>query len=135
MLFTAMVRPRDGRRGIGPMPRNLDTALMRSFVAVAETGGTTRAAVVLHLTHAAVSQQIKRLEEGLGCELFRRDSKGMRATKAGGRLLAKARRLLAVNDEIWTTMAGSQFEGEIRLGIPHDMVGPFLPQALRAFGR
>jgi DNA-binding transcriptional LysR family regulator len=117
------------------MPRNLDTALMRSFVAVAETGGTTRAAAVLHLTQAAVSQQVKRLEEGLGRELFRRDRSRMELTAAGERLLAKARRLLAVNDEIWATMAGPQPEGEVRLGVPHDLTGPFLPQLLRAFGR
>jgi len=117
------------------MPRNLDTVLVRSFVAVAETGGTTRAAAVLHLTQSAVSQQIKRLEEGLGCELFRRDRKRMRLTEAGERLLAGARRMLAVNDEIWTTIAGPGVRREVRLGVPHDMTGPFLPQALRAFGR
>ena len=117
------------------MARNLDTALMRSFVVVAETGRATRAASVLHLTQGAVSQQIKRLEESLGCELFRRDHERMRLTEAGERLLAKARRMLAVNDEIWTTMAGPQPKAEVRLGVPHDMTGPFLPQALRAFGR
>src|SRR3954451_16340001 len=130
------------------MARNLDTALMRSFVVVAETGRATRAASVLHLTQGAVSQQIKRLEESLGCELFRRDHERMRLTEAGGRLLAKgrgavggerllakARRMLAVNDEIWTTMSGPQPKAEVRLGVPHDMTGPFLPQARRAFGR
>ena len=117
------------------MPRNLDTVLVRSFVAVAETGGTTRAAAVLHLTQSAVSQQIKRLEDGLGCELFRRDRKRMRLTEAGERLLAGARRMLAVNDEIWTTIAGPGVRREVRLGVPHDMTGPFLPQALRAFAR
>jgi DNA-binding transcriptional LysR family regulator len=117
------------------MPRNLDTALLRSFVVVVETGGTTRAAAVLHLTQSAVSQQIKRLEEILGCTLFRREAKRMLLTEAGERLLAKARRLLAVNDEIWTAMAGPQCKGVVRLGVPQDLTGPFLPQILRAFGR
>ena len=40
------------------MARNLDTALMRSFVLVAETGRATRAASVLHLTQGAVSRRI-----------------------------------------------------------------------------
>lgn len=117
------------------MPRNLDTALLRAFVAVAETGGMTRAAAVLHLTQAAVSQQIKRLEEALGCVLFVRDRARMTPTQAGERLLARAQRMLALNDEIWTTMAAPEFEGEVRLGVPHDIVGPFLPPILRAFGR
>jgi DNA-binding transcriptional LysR family regulator len=117
------------------MPHNLDTALLRAFVAVAETGGITRAAAVLHITQAAVSQQIKRLEESLGCQLFARERGRMNPTQAGERLLARAQRMLTLNDEIWTTMTAPEFEGEVRLGVPHDIVGPFLPPVLRAFGR
>jgi DNA-binding transcriptional LysR family regulator len=62
------------------VPRNIDTALLRSFVAVAETGGVTRAAVALHLTQAAVSQQLKRLEDSLGTALFVRDRQRMALT-------------------------------------------------------
>ena len=117
------------------MPRNMDTALLRAFVAVAETGGVTRAALLLHLTQAAVSQQLKRLEEGLGAELFVRDRQRMALTSAGERLLARAQRMLALNDEIWTTMTAPEFEGEVRLGVPRDIVAPFLPPVLRAFSR
>lgn len=117
------------------MPRNIDTALLRSFVAVAETGGVTRAAVALHLTQAAVSQQLKRLEDSLGTALFARDRQRMALTSAGERLLARAQRMLAVNDEIWTTMTAPEFEGEVRLGVPRDIVAPFVPPVLRAFGR
>lgn len=117
------------------MPRNMDTALLRAFVAVAETGGMTRAAALLHLTQAAVSQQIKRLEESLGCALLVRDRQRIVPTDAGERLLARAQRLLAINDEIWTTMTAPEFEGEVRLGVPNDIVSPFLPQILRPFGR
>ena len=44
------------------MNRNLDITLVRTFVAVANTGSMTVAANALHLTHGAISQQIKRLE-------------------------------------------------------------------------
>ena len=54
--------------------RHLDLALLRTFVAVAETTSATRAADRVHLTQAAVSQQIKRLEDGLGRPLFDRIS-------------------------------------------------------------
>jgi DNA-binding transcriptional LysR family regulator len=117
------------------MPRNIDTALLRAFVAVAETGGMTRAALVLNLTQAGVSQQIKRLEESLGCALFERDRQGMLPTPAGERLLARAQRLLALNDDIWTTMTAPEFDGEVRLGVPNDIIAPFLPPVLRAFNR
>ena len=55
------------------MLRNLDTALVRTFVTVADKASMTAAANALHLTQGAVSQQIKRLEEALGCSLFERD--------------------------------------------------------------
>lgn len=80
--------------------RNLDTALLRAFTTVAETTSMTVAANGLHLTQAAVSQQIKRLEELFGCILFERDRRGMRLTDEGERLFGKAKRLLSLNDEI-----------------------------------
>ena len=44
----------------------LDLELLRSFVAVVDAGGFTRAAERVHRTQSAVSQQIKRLEDDLG---------------------------------------------------------------------
>ena len=51
------------------MPRNLDMTSLRSFVAIADAGGVTRAAGFLNLTQSAVSMQIKRLEEAIGAPL------------------------------------------------------------------
>ena len=59
------------------MPHNLDTSLLRAFVAAAETGGMTSAARLVNLTQAAVSQQVKRLEETFGRQLFERDRRGL----------------------------------------------------------
>ena len=117
------------------MPRNLDTSLLRAFVAVADTAGMTSAANVLHLTQAAVSQQIKRLEETFGCELFERDRRGLRLTAAGERLLGRAKRMLALNDEIWAEMTTPDFSGEVRLGVPADIVHAYLPPTLKRFAR
>ena len=50
----------------------LDPVLLRSFLAVVQTGGFTRAAASLHLTQSTVSQQVRRLEEQLGAELLDR---------------------------------------------------------------
>ena len=44
------------------MARTLDLVALRSFVAVVDAGGVTRAAGLLNLTHSAVSMQLKRLE-------------------------------------------------------------------------
>lgn len=115
--------------------RNIDTTLLRAFVAVAETGGMTSAGHILHLTQAAVSQQIKRLEESFDCVLFDRSRGGMRLTVAGERLLGRAQRLLALNDEIWAEMTTPLFEGEVRLGVPSDVVGAYVPVVLKSFAR
>ena len=117
------------------MSRNLDTSLLRAFVAVAETTGMTSAANVLNLTQAAVSQQIKRLEETFGCRLFERDRRGLRLTNPGERLLAKARRMLAVNDEIWAEMTAEVYTGQVRLGIPYDVVNTYLPRIMKSFAQ
>src|SRR5215213_5435160 len=113
------------------MARNLDTSLLRSFVAVAETSGMTAAANVLNLTQAAVSQQIKRLEETFGCQLFERDRRGLRLTNSGERLLGKARRMLAINDEIWAEMTTAVYTGQVRLGMPYDVVNAYLPRIMK----
>ncbi|MEM9726069.1 MAG: LysR family transcriptional regulator [Pseudomonadota bacterium] len=115
------------------MARNLDLAALRSLIAVAETGGVTRAAERLHLTQSAVSMQIKRLEETLGVALLHREGRGVVVTKAGEELLAQARRLLALNDEIWARTAAPRFVGELTLGMPHDVAHLVAPAVLKRF--
>ncbi len=117
------------------MIRNLDTASLRSFAAVAETGGVTRAAARLNLTQSAVSMQIKRLEQLLGAELFDRGPRSMTLTDAGEQLLSYARRIVALNDEAWARMTSEEWEGALTLGVPHDIVYPHIPAALRDIAR
>lgn len=115
------------------MARNLDTDLLRTFVTVAETGSMTVAANALHLTQGAVSQQVKRLEETLGCALFTRARSGLRLTSAGERLIGKARRLLLLNDEILAEMSDKAIMGHVRLGVPYDLVGTTLAPAIKSY--
>ena len=117
------------------MPRNLDVTALRSFVTVLETGGVTRAAQQLHLTQSAVSMQLKRLEEALGQPLLDRAGRGVSPTAHGEQLLAYGRRILTLNDEVWDRMTDKAFEGEIRLGVPHDIVYPHIPGILRRIDR
>ncbi len=113
--------------------RNLDITILRSFVAVADTGGVTRAAGVLHLTQSAVSMQLKRLEELLGLELLDRSGRGIALTASGEQLLTYARRMVALNDELIGRLTDQAFEGEIVLGVPHDVVYPAVPRVLQQF--
>lgn len=115
------------------MPHAIDIGLLRAFLAVIDTGGMTSSARVLNLTQAAVSQQIKRLEDHFGCKLFERDRKGIRLTASGERLVVLARRMVRNNDELWSAMNEAEFEGEIRLGIPSDFVRCFGAPILKQF--
>ena len=113
------------------MPRNLDLAALRSFVTVADVGGVTRAAGFLNLTQSAVSMQIKRLEESLGMSLFLRAARKLALSPEGEQLLSYGRRMLALNDEALSMLSSAACEGEIRLGVPHDVVYPAIPGILR----
>ncbi|WP_192182834.1 LysR substrate-binding domain-containing protein [Mesorhizobium amorphae] len=115
------------------MIRNLDTALIRTFVTVADKASMTAAANALHLTQGAVSQQVKRLEDLLGSSLFERDRRGLKLTRAGERLFGKGKRLLSLNDEIWAEMVGEAVSGQVRLGVPYDLVGTLLAPVLKTY--
>jgi len=115
------------------MPRNLDLTALRSFVAVADSGGVTRAAGFLNLTQSAVSMQLKRLEESLDLQLMDRSARTIALTASGEQLLGYARKMLGLNDEIYARLTHQAYEGEIVLGVPHDVVYPVIPQVLRRF--
>lgn len=115
------------------MARNLDMTALRSFVAVADSGGVTRAASYLNLTQSAVSMQLKRLEESLDCRLLDRSSRTIALTAQGEQMLSYARRMLDLNDEAYGRLTAQEFEGEIVLGVPHDIVYPSIPQVLQQF--
>lgn len=115
------------------MARNLDLTALRSFVAVAETGGVTKAAGQLHLTQSAVSMQLKRLEESLGLALMDRSGRGIALTQQGELLLSYAKRMMVLNDEAWARLTSDDFEDEIVLGVPHDIVYPHIPKVLKRF--
>lgn len=67
---------------------------LRAFEATARLGGVTAAADELHVTHSAVSQQIKSLEESLGVRLFSRSGRGLILTAAGKELALGANEAL-----------------------------------------
>ena len=115
------------------MIRNLDITTLRSFLAVSDHGGVTRAAAALNLTQSAVSMQLKRLEELMGIELLDRSNRKIALTAAGEQLLGYARRMIALNDEVVGRLTDQVYEGEIMLGVPHDIVYPVIPRVLQRF--
>ena len=111
--------------------RNLDIGALRSLVAIADTRTVTKAAQQRHLTQSAVSMQVKRLEQTFNTKLLHREGRGVVLTATGQQLVSYARRLLALNDETWSRLTSGDFEGELTLGVPIDVVHPHVPHVLR----
>lgn len=116
------------------MTRNLDVAVLRTFVTAADHASMTVAGNVLNLTQSAVSQQIARLESLAG-PVFMREHRGIKLTATGERLLTKARRLLGLNDELWHEMTPTSLKTPVRLGAPHDLTGTWLVSILKDFAQ
>lgn len=114
----------------------IDTELLRSFVAIVDHGGFTRAAEVVNRTQSAISMQMKRLEEDvLERRLFERDGRQVRLTAEGQVLLGYARRILKLNGEVMTTLREPHMVGSVRIGTPDDYVMRFLPGILSRFAQ
>lgn len=112
---------------------DLEIDLLRAFATVAETGSFTAAADVVGRSQSAVSQKIIRLEEKLGCQLFRRTSRSLVLTGEGERLLSAARRMLEFNDMAFRTLVEPTDIEHVRLGISEDFVPHHLPALLGRF--
>jgi DNA-binding transcriptional LysR family regulator len=111
-----------------------DTELLKSFVAVAESGGFTRAAARLNSTQSTVSAQIQRLESDAGRPLFVRSTRSVNLTPAGEALLGYARTILRLNEDARLHLSGRRCGGRLRVGAGEDLAG-WLPNILRAFSR
>ncbi|MFV0456339.1 MAG: LysR substrate-binding domain-containing protein [Pseudomonas sp.] len=115
---------------------SIDAELLRSFVAIADHGGFTRAAEVVNRTQSAISMQMKRLEEDvLQRALFERDGRQVRLTPEGQVLLGYARRILKLHGEVLTTLREPHMVGSVRIGTPDDYVMRFLPGILSRFAQ
>ncbi len=115
------------------MKRDIDIAHLRTFLAVVEHKNMTHAAHLRNLTQSAVSQQIKRLEAILDCQVLLRSAGGITLTEAGERLLPEAVSLVRSNDETVALMTGTEVDSDVRLGVPQDIVSSLLPKALGTF--
>lgn len=94
----------------------LDIDVLKTLVAIAESGSVTAAAARVGRSPGAVSMQLKKLEETLGRPLFARSRQGMTPNADGERLLTYARRIIALNREALDSFRAPELSGEIRIG-------------------
>ena len=103
----------------------LDLELLRTFVAVAETGEIKLAAERVYRSSGAVSMQMKRLQELTGCELLVRSHRGVALTDAGKVLLSRSQQILALNSSTLAALSGKDISGQLTFGIPTDYAADF----------
>ncbi len=117
------------------MPHLLDNEQLKTLIAIAESGSFTRAADEVHKTQAAVSQQMRRLEDTVGRPLFARVGRHNRLTGDGEQLLQYARRIIHLNNEVLMTFNEPELAGHVRIGTPDDYAERFLPPIFARFSR
>src|SRR5687767_4164806 len=118
------------------MPRiDLDSDLLRCFVAVADARGFTAAGEMIGLTQSGISVRIRNLEDRLGRRLFDRTSRQVNLTEDGEVLLSYARRMVDLNDEAIGRLTGGQTQGRLRVGLADYVTPRLVPQLLGRFNR
>ena len=111
----------------------LDPHLLQSFVAIVETGSFTRAGERMHLTQSTISQQMRRLEQQLGCPLLDRSGRQVVTTSQGETLLGLARRILGLLARAGDRVGEASLP--LRLGVPEDFAAGAMTAVLAAFAR
>ncbi|TPQ28180.1 LysR family transcriptional regulator [Bradyrhizobium guangdongense] len=109
---------------------------IRTFAAVARTGGITRAAEELNTVQSNVTQRIKALEAEIGTPLFERHSRGMTLTGAGKRLLPYAQKMAALSREAaLAARDDGEPKGPLAIGSMETTAAVRLPPLLADFHR
>ena len=114
---------------------NLPTDLLRTFIAVVELGGHSKAGNLLGRSQPAISLQIQRLEELVRAPLLTQEGRNIQPTPAGAALLSFAREMVRINDEAVRYFHRSDLTGVLRIGLPTDYAVSFLQNTLTSFIR
>ncbi len=116
--------------------RHLDMDLLRTLVAIADSGSFSAAGQQLGRTQSAISLQIKRLEELVGQTLLdRANGRVVGPTEEGRVLIDYGRRILRLNDEAYSCFAQPGLAGRLRVGVPEELMEGIFPDVMAAFAR
>jgi DNA-binding transcriptional LysR family regulator len=118
-----------------PLPVNLDLDLLRTFLAILDSGGFTSATGKIHRTQSTVSLHLRRLEELTGRELIERNGRSVRPTEDGELLRKYAENIIALNDEAYERVKRPRLAGAIKIGVYHAFATHQLPEILHRFAK
>lgn len=108
---------------------------LRYFLAICEEMSISNAAKKLFISQPPLSQQLKMLEEELGCELFKRTTRSLEITEAGRILRERARRLLELSEDIIHEVRSSEttVSGTLKIGFVASSSAALLPHRIPDF--
>ncbi|MFN6926068.1 MAG: LysR substrate-binding domain-containing protein [Tabrizicola sp.] len=112
---------------------NLPTDLLRTFIAVVEPSGHSKAGAVPGRSQPAISPQIRRLEDPVRAPLLTREGRAIHPTPAGEALLSCAREMVRINGEAVRHFHRSDMTGVLRIGLPTGHAVAFLQNTLTTF--
>jgi DNA-binding transcriptional LysR family regulator len=112
---------------------DVDTPVLRTFLALAETGSFSRTGARVGRSQSAVSEQIRKLEEMIGRRLFERTTRSVRLTAEGEQFMVHARAMVAQADAMLARFRAPDIAGEVRFGSPEDFASAYLPDILGVF--
>ena len=112
---------------------NIEIGLLKTFITLADTQNFTQAARRVHRSQSAVSMQIAKLEQQLGCTLFIRDKRNVKLTLDGERLREYANQIVRLSDNLLDQFQQQEVEGNINFASPEDFATYYLPDILADF--
>jgi DNA-binding transcriptional LysR family regulator len=108
---------------------------LRAFEAVARLDSVSRAAAELHVTHGAVSRQLRVLEEAAGTPLFVRQGRGLALTSGGRRLHEAAESAFAPLRVAWNELQQRPAQAPLVLGCPGSVLARWVIPRLERLAR
>jgi DNA-binding transcriptional LysR family regulator len=105
---------------------NIPIEIVRTVVAISETGSLSKAGDRLGLSQPAISSQIKRLQSLVGGALFIKTANGTTTTELGKMALQQARRILEANDQLLRLGGNTDGTQPLRLGLSTLFVQQFI---------
>ncbi|MHB1842404.1 MAG: LysR family transcriptional regulator [Sulfobacillus sp.] len=113
----------------------MDIDLLETFLTAANTGNFRRAALLLHRSEAAVSRQVRGLEQSIGRELFVREAKHIRLSEAGIEFLPHARRVLDAWQAAQESARPQGRGGRLHLAVSAMVAEVYLPRHLATWAK
>lgn len=111
----------------------INPVLLRSFLLIAEGNSFSEAGRRLSLRQSTVSEQVRKLELSLGCQLFSRDTQSVTLTAKGEALVPHARTILEAQARARAHLEGGALRGALRLGLSTEIAATKLMPVLRDF--